>query len=475
MGQIFVEFDNTLKQSEIVVPLVASSKEEAGDAVENNKVEIQQTSVFGIQSPLIAIDNIVIDFNDISYFSLKSDGVLPELSMIVLDKYDLISSIDTPGMDNEVRVQILPQFDNAYKKIDLTFYIDNMNVRGDQIIEFNCTYKSPKFTGTVYKAFGKLCTYDLFKTICTETGLGFATNVARSEDDMRYIYCNYKSYKSLLDNEIDFSGCGELNIMDYWVDYWNNLTLANMYDRYTSIDNDDDMKVWISSQPQEINEDVKVEPTLVVANLNNHPMYANSELAVLDYSIVTNSGVQAEDGSDRIYTIYNMTNEEHLDYFVQDGDVTNDIFVKYDYIGECYGQYNYLLQRCFRKAFMQKINSESVKITLGTPLLGLMRGSKVNFTGYVDDSRIETKFEVLEEQGYIDGMPQTNIPYDDSETPDEQPLDDNGTFTVDRQVSGQYVITACDIKYDGEQWLYELILNRPADQKAKFINEEFKK
>ena len=124
---------------------------------------------------------------------------------------------------------------------------------------------------------------------------------------------------------------------------------------------------------------------------------------------------------------------------------------------------------------MQKINSESVKITLGTPLLGLRRGSKVNFTGYVDDSRIETKFEVLEEQGYIDGMPQTNIPYDDSETPDEPPLDDNGTFTVDRQVSGQYVITACDIKYDGEQWLYELILNRPADQKAKFINEEFKK
>ena len=120
MGQIFVEFDNTLKQSEIVVPLVASSKEEAGDAVENNKVEIQQTSVFGIQSPLIAIDNVVIDFNDISYFSLKSDGVLPELSMIVLDKYDLISSIDTPGMDNEVRVQILPQFDNAYKKIEGT-------------------------------------------------------------------------------------------------------------------------------------------------------------------------------------------------------------------------------------------------------------------------------------------------------------------------------------------------------------------
>ena len=86
---------------------------------ENNKTEIQQTSVFGIQSPLIAIDNVVIDFNDIQSFNLRSTGVLPELEMIVFDKYDLISSIDTPGMDNEVRVQILPQFENAYKKIKL--------------------------------------------------------------------------------------------------------------------------------------------------------------------------------------------------------------------------------------------------------------------------------------------------------------------------------------------------------------------
>ena len=188
MGQIFLEFDNTLKQSDIIIPLVASSKDEAGEDFENNKTEIQQTSVFGIQSPLISIGNIVIDFDDIDEFSLKSEGVLPELSMTVLDKYDLISSIDTPGMDNEVRIQILPQFDEAYKKINLTFFIDDMVVMGDQMINFRCSYKLPKFTGSNFKSFGKLCTYDLCTTICNETGLGFATNVPRNEDDLRYIY-----------------------------------------------------------------------------------------------------------------------------------------------------------------------------------------------------------------------------------------------------------------------------------------------
>ena len=31
MSQIIVEFDNTLEKSEIIVPLLSSSKEEAGD------------------------------------------------------------------------------------------------------------------------------------------------------------------------------------------------------------------------------------------------------------------------------------------------------------------------------------------------------------------------------------------------------------------------------------------------------------
>ena len=472
MGQILVEFDDKLKQSEIIIPLVASSKDEAGELYEDNKTEIQQTSVFGIQSPLIAIDNIVIDFNDIREFSLRSTGILPELEMIVFDKYDLISSIDTPGMDNEVRIQILPQFEDAYKKINLTFFINSMKANEDGTIEFDCTYKIPAFTSSSYKSFGKLSTYDLFKNICNETGLGFATNVS-SSNDARYVYCNYKSYKDLLDNEIEFAGNGERNIMDYWIDYWNNLTLANMYDRYTSIDDDENMKVWISSNPLEMNEGEQVKASKVVANLNNHPQYNNSDLFVQDYNIVTESGKQVSGGTDKVYSIYQMNNEEYIDYFVQDGDVSNDIFFKFDYIGECYGDYNYLLQRCYREAFLQKINSEYVEVTLNVPCLGLMRGSKVNFTSFVNDSRIENKFEVLEEGGYIDGMPPTNISYEDVE---DQPdaLDDNGTFTVDRQISGQYVITGCDIGFSDNKWRYKLILNRPADQKAKFINEEFK-
>ena len=74
MGQILLKFDNQLKQSEIVIPLTNSSVEEAGDNYVYNKQGIQQTSIYGILTPLIQINNIVVDFLDVESFSLKSIG-----------------------------------------------------------------------------------------------------------------------------------------------------------------------------------------------------------------------------------------------------------------------------------------------------------------------------------------------------------------------------------------------------------------
>jgi hypothetical protein len=78
MAQIKVEFDNTLEKSEIIVPLVSSSPEQAGDNYnDGGRIDKMQTSVFGIQVPLIQINSTVIDYDAVQSFSLKSVGVLP--------------------------------------------------------------------------------------------------------------------------------------------------------------------------------------------------------------------------------------------------------------------------------------------------------------------------------------------------------------------------------------------------------------
>lgn len=468
MGQICVKFDNQLKQSDIIIPLTNSSVEESGDNYEDNIPEIQQTSVYGILSPLIMINNIVIDFDAVIEFSLKSVGPLPTVSMIVNDKFNLISTLSNPSVDNEVRVQILPQFEKAYKKINLTFYISNINIsNGGKIITLTGLYKSGSLNSSYFKSFGKITTFDLAETIAKETQLGFASNVEDSQDE-RYVYCDNKTYIELLSREVSRSG-GETQVYDWWVDFWNNINFADLYERYNAIDDTKDLMIWVSGQTGEDREGLHVEPMEIEAILNNHPVGNNTELHVIRHNVKNKTGAQVNQGTDKLYSIYFNNKQEHLDYLLQDGDVKKDIYTKYDYLGEVYGDYDYLLSEKKRSAFMQKISNESIEVTTRTPLLALMRGHRVNFVWYINDSMLENKKTNLKNEGYIND-PATQIPL--TENPSEVEVnEDDGKFEIDKSISGQYLITACNMKFSNNQWEYTLTLNRPASAKPKILND----
>ena len=261
MGQIKLEFDNTLPKSDIIVPMLSVSEGEGSNNDTSDTTDKSQLQVFGIQVPLIMINNTVIDFDAVSYFSLKSNGPLPSLVMTVEDRYGLIGNIDKPKNDNEVRVQILPRFDNAYKKINMTFYMSNINVSG-KFISLTCTYKLPKLTSSKFETYGELNTFDIFKTAAEETGLGFATNITAGSDN-RYIYCDNKSWLDILNNEIQFSGI-ESQVLDWWIDFWDNINLADIYERYKATDSDEDIQVWVTGQLNETQKDKEISCNIIL-------------------------------------------------------------------------------------------------------------------------------------------------------------------------------------------------------------------
>lgn len=470
MGAILLEFDNTLSMSDITMPIVSSSKSEAGDSYNDvNATEKAQTAVFGIQVPLIMINHTVIDFDAVKYFSLKSVGRLPELTITVEDRYEMINTLDKIGQDNEVRIQILPRFDNAYKKINLTFYITNVRVNGTQI-QLSGTYKLPKLLSSEFKSYGNVTTYELFKTIATESSLGFATNIPESNDS-RYVYCNYKTLLNLMEDEIQYSAAPE-TILDWWIDLWNNINLADIKERYESVDADDDMKIWVANQIHEVtveNETLAFETT---ATINDYPGFGTSELFVKKYATHVSPGVQIASGSDKLYSVHTEDDNDTLEYLVQDGDIKNDIFTKFEYVGENIGEYNYMLSKSLRPGFFQKMNSENVIVTLQSPLLGLMRGHKVNFIHYINNDIIENRLNKFEKEGLIDRNVESNInlsKYELNTDVDKDTVD--GKFVIDRTVSAQYLITGINIIYADSKWEYILTLTRPAIDKANIINE----
>ena len=97
-----------------------------------------------------------------------------------------------------------------------------------------------------------------------------------------------------------------------------------------------------------------------------------------------------------------------------------------------------------------------------------MRGCKVNFTSYYNDSMLKNKYTTLEEDGVINDVQTTTNQGDEI---NDDAKSDAGVFSVDKAVTGQYLIIGCDIKYSDNKWNCELLLSRPADQKPKFIND----
>ena len=474
MARIQTKFDHTLVQSDIIIGLTNSSKDEAGDHYEENKPEIQQTSIYGVQAPLIMVNNTVVDFPDILYFSLKCDGILPEVQMTVKERRGLLTTFDTPGIDNELRVQVLPKFDDKYKKINLTFYITSMSIDDSEegIISISGSYKSPKFTSDQIKSFGEIDTYTLFETIAKEVGLGFASNIETSEEDKRWIYCPNMSYQNLLDQEIRFSSNVNMKILDYWIDPWNNLTLVDIYERYNAKDQEEDMMLWVTGQNAEITEGNKPEPMKTPAILNNHPSSKTSELYVNSYDISNSPGSQMGSGTDKLYSIYEDVKSEHIDHLIQDGATKKDIFTKFEYLGELYGEYNYLLSSKIRSGFLQKIDSnETITVALNYPLLGILRGNRVNFVWYKNDDMVSGFEENLKNEEIV-GETQVSDPQINNLQTDGNFETDNGSFIIDKSVSGQYYINGWELEFADMKWKHILTLSRSTLEKPQIMNKK---
>lgn len=476
MAKVNVIFDNKLKQSDIIIPLTNTSEQEIGEEnYEDNKQEIQQTAIYGIQAPLIMVNNTVIDFTDIVDFELKSTGLLPALQMTVTDRKHIIQQVDTPGIDNEVRIQILPKFDDKYKKINLTFYIQTMNFDGDQI-EISGVYKSPKLRSSNMKSFGKLNTYQFFSQVAKDTQLGFASNISANSADARYIYCDNKSFMDAMDNEIKYSG-SDKQLLDYWIDLWNNLVLVDIYERYNTIEPEDKIQVWVANVNNNAEEGVDIEPMQAPAIFNNHPANQSSELFVNNYNIISRTGAAVSGGTDCIYSIYDISQGEYLDYLIMDGDVQKDAHIQMVYVGETYDSFNYFIQSKKRESFLRKISSnETIEIETSTPFLGIMRGDKVNFVWYVNNSNAEILTESLNEQGVTDqesASAASSIPLETTEIPEgEEVPDQGGTWTPDPSISGQYMVKGVTYKFQDQEWTYVLTLSRPYSEKPYIINQE---
>lgn len=457
MAQITVKYDPTIEIEKIEEPFYATSLDESPNDITS---EVQQTKITGILTPLIKVNNIVILWDKVTRFELSSTKFLPELTFTFKDDLDLVKSLDQPGNDNLVLLQILPPFENAYKKINLRFFITNIIIRSNTIT-LSAKYNVPALYQDKIEALGKISTYSLIDTVAKNCELGFASNIDETEDE-RYMYLRNNNYISIIQNEIKKSGNPQC-VLDAWIDLRNYIILCDMYERYNAIENE--IKVWTAPTVipnTENNNTPEVIAKQEDAILSNSIGVRNTQLYITDYYVSNNSGKGIKQGTDKVIQSYYMNKNEESSVLIQDGDIKKDTFLKTMYMGELFGDYDYFTNEVCRTAFIQKINSNTIEVSLKTPLLGLERGGRVNIQWY-------------EANAVINGIKnENNI---ETNTPDnaDEPKG-NDEMTLNKQVSGQYLIIGTIIKFFGfdEGWKYTLILSRPANQVNTYLSNDGK-
>lgn len=445
MSIITTKFDHQLQLSEIEVPLMGPREDESEI---DNKTSTSQTLIHGVWTPIVVVNDIVFQFDKVLKMNLYDDDKIPHIEVVIFDENKLLSGINNPGNDNELRLQILPPFEDAYKKINLAFYITNIIIREHKVY-LSAIYKLPELYISRLNSFGQLNTYDLFEKIASECKLGFASNCETNDLDKRYIYCDNISYEDLMNREIKTSGSQTL-VYDYWIDLWNSINLVNIYERVNAKDEEENMEVWsLNTDGIIIDTTTPIIPEKMSAVITNHPAVKN-ELSAHSYKINNEPGLNCMKGTDRVFSIYK--NGDVIDSIIEDGNIKNDIFTKYYYLGENIGEFEYLTAASFRDSFMDTIKKNSIEVNLSRPQFGLTRGSHVRFYWY-ENKEIQ-KYEIERLGGDMD----------DNEIDQEEEMNNENKLILNKVVSGEYMVYKSVIKYNIQGWNVTLTLVKPEDQ-----------
>lgn len=477
MGAIKVKFDpippDSQLHQDIAMPLTNPSWDEKvgeGDA-DINKADISQTLVYGIRCPIISIEGMVVNFEDIIDFELLDTDRYPTMSCHIIDNKNIIQQLIPPGQGNtHLSVQIIPPHDK-YKKIDIHFIMTDYSVGMENDLYIRARYDLPDFFTKKFKSLGELKLFEFYNNLAKELKLGFATNTEEKEDK-RWMFCNFTSYEDLLDQETDNSG-EEKVIYNWWIDLWHYLILEDIYERYNTVDdldNEEEQYIWIFNQSNDVTNGTEYKPYHTKAELTNLFGFENSQLYVKDYRIINNVGSDVINGSEKIYSVYSTKERKYVDNAFADGS-SNASIQNFVYQGEVYGDYDYITNSLYHIPFYQKMNKEVIEVDLQSPVLGLPRGRQAALAIYInDDDWDDTRIE-MEKDGSLKAYTSINPVGNPLElvNTDEESQDQHAHFKLDKTISTQYLIIGNKFKFSNHEWTHTVQLVRPDNRKIDLM------
>lgn len=487
-----------------IVHLFQQTDMNSDDNEGGNNNEVSSIKTNGILYPLIQINTKVIDYTQIIKMKIYYDSFLPEIELTINDPGELMQRTDLPGLNNTLKVIIVPELQNVYKTIALEFKILSYETNYEeitffgkyQIREFNkkrtkeliyagCSNKKEKTDNKESQENTELVncnpsenkqpnTWEMLHIIANECQLGFSsTDKCQDINDRLPRLVMNKSYEDFILNQLQFSGLNEDSIFDTWVDLYGYLVMVNV----SWILNNDKVSAenlgiyaFTGLHGTDDNNEPEQEPILVPRTLTNFSKTGTpNNLAFEEFEIIINNNDLLLGTSVSMYNFglldigggNNAINQYDVDIVRDDVDdkKVEDYGVQQQLsmVIEC-NDLPINKQELIRKKFFSKHRQRLLIVKLLKINLGIQRGTLINVAIFETEMR-NKQYALSQASNAYSSDPHTFEEMSESDlAPDNDPnnnmhsdvMNDSGEI-LNVALSGMYYIDGIKFEYSYEE------------------------
>jgi len=264
--------------------------------------------------PFIMINKYTLTADELVSFSISEFDFLPVLEFSMVMNNGVFQSNHFPKDGDIVSVYIRSKR-KVIKPIRMDFdimFIDanpSKDSSGEiNIFNFLCVLRIPGLYAEYCKAFKQKTSFDTLRTLATELGLGFATNMTKTADKMTWI-CPNLSYRQFISDITRHAYASDDSFITSFIDKYYHINFVDLAQQLGE-DTDIEKSIEIETNRLDImsgDEELKPEDANYKLVLGNHPNMKKTSMYIEGYTLKSSAGqIIMENGYRRSAQFYDV-------------------------------------------------------------------------------------------------------------------------------------------------------------------------
>lgn len=265
--------------------------------------------------PFIMINKYTLVADELLSFSISEADFLPFLEFSMAMNNGIFQSNHFPKDGDVVSVYIRSKR-KLIKPIRMDFdimYIDANPSRDSSgetnIFSFLCVLRIPGMFAENCKAFRNKTSFDTIMSVSKELGLGFATNMTRTLDEMTWI-CPNLTYREFIAETTRHAYASDESFFTTFVDKYYHVNFVDLKQQLDDGDQNTEKSIEVETNRLDhmvSDEEIKPDDTNFKILLGNHPNLKKTSMFIEGYTLKSSSGqIILENGYRRSAQFYDV-------------------------------------------------------------------------------------------------------------------------------------------------------------------------